>query len=151
MYYAAEAVYHFSDTYYAGVRYSGAQTKQIFDVRTTGQVDRGQAAFGYYITRNLLLKMEYVYEAFSRFQNYPEKLSYLKYAGGVDWTTATTGWNPQTLTYNPAAVTYPSVLLYMDPNFKNVQRNPTFNQIAGVDTWRNPIVHGIVVELSFAF
>lgn len=67
-YFAADVVWHFTDHLYAGVRYSGADATTVGGVATNGNVQRLQAALGYWLTDHLLAKVELVTEEMSDFQ-----------------------------------------------------------------------------------
>ena len=68
-YYAADAVYNFTPTLYGAVRYSGAQAIQLNGADSDGTVARMQIGGGFWLTRNLLLKMEYVQQKYSGFRD----------------------------------------------------------------------------------
>ena len=52
---------------YAAARYSGAFAGRLSDVDSDGVVHRIQAGGGYWFTRTLLLKVEYVYQWYDEF------------------------------------------------------------------------------------
>lgn len=67
-YYAADLVWHVTDTFYTGVRFSGADASTVGGVATDGSVQRLQAAVGYWFTDQLLAKLELVTEEMKDFQ-----------------------------------------------------------------------------------
>ncbi len=121
LYGSVQVVYDWTDRFYTAMRYSGAIARELNNVRTSGRVDRGQIGFGYWMMRNLLIKMEYVYQRYSHFDEYLYKDELVL---------------PQA----------PSTL--SDIRF---QRTVFLNQHNGVDLWRKPFFQGIIVEASFAF
>jgi len=66
-YYAAQAMYKFNAATYAVARYSAANADQISGVTSNGRVSRIQVGGGLWITRNMLAKIEYVTQKYSRF------------------------------------------------------------------------------------
>lgn len=68
-YYAADAVYHFSPSLYGAVRYSGAQANVLNGNDSDGNVNRIQVGGGFWLSRNLLLKVEYVQQKYDGFAN----------------------------------------------------------------------------------
>jgi predicted porin len=66
-YYTGQAVYQFSPALYAAARYSAANANQIYGVRSDGKVARYQIGGGLWLTRNLLMKVEYVNQKYSNF------------------------------------------------------------------------------------
>lgn len=67
-YYAADFVWSFTDLLYAGARFSGADASSIAGVGSDGTVQRLQVGAGYWFTRQLLGKIEYVHEEMSDFR-----------------------------------------------------------------------------------
>jgi hypothetical protein len=66
-YAAIEGAYHFSPRIHAAARYGIAMPDDINGNSSSGQVHRIQVGGGYWITKNLLGKAEYVYETMSDF------------------------------------------------------------------------------------
>lgn len=66
-YYAADAVYNLTPTIYAAARYSAAQPEMLAGKASNGKVDRIQFGGGLRITRNMLMKVEYVTQKYSGF------------------------------------------------------------------------------------
>ncbi|HET7710533.1 MAG TPA: hypothetical protein VFL80_01250, partial [Thermoanaerobaculia bacterium] len=66
-YYAAQVKYNLTPTIYAAARYSGATTEMLNGKATDGNVDRIQVGGGLWITRNLLMKLEYVDQKYTGF------------------------------------------------------------------------------------
>lgn len=66
-YYAGDVVYKFSKTLYAAARYSGARVDMLGGNASNGQVDRYQIGGGFWLTKNLLMKVEYVNQTYRRF------------------------------------------------------------------------------------
>ena len=66
-YYAAEALYRFSDRLYTGVRYSAADADRLRDTASEGSVQRLQVGGGFWATDNLLVKLEYVTQDYRDF------------------------------------------------------------------------------------
>ncbi len=62
-----EGVYHLSSALYVAGRYSVAVANAVHGVSTSGWADRAEIGGGYWITRNLLAKVSYVYESFHGF------------------------------------------------------------------------------------
>jgi hypothetical protein len=67
-YAAAEGVYHLTPNLYAAARYSGAFAGKINDLSSDGVVHRIQVGGGYWLTRTMLVKGEYVYEWYDDFR-----------------------------------------------------------------------------------
>ena len=67
-YYAANAVYRFTPTVYGAVRYSAATTDMLAGRETDGKVDRIQVGGGFWLTKNMLMKLEYVTQKYSGFR-----------------------------------------------------------------------------------
>ena len=73
-YYTAEGLYRFTDRLYAALRYSGAAARhQVssansqIDIDSDGLAHRFQIGGGYWLTKNILVKAEYVYQIFRSF------------------------------------------------------------------------------------
>jgi predicted porin len=66
---AAEGVYHLTPNLYAVARYSGAVAGKINDISSDGVVHRIQVGGGYWITRTMLIKLEYVHQWFDGFSS----------------------------------------------------------------------------------
>lgn len=66
-YYAADLKYQLTPALYAAARYSNASTSMFNGAAAAGQVDRIQVGGGFWLTRNLLMKMEYVQQKYSGF------------------------------------------------------------------------------------
>ncbi len=66
-YYAAEMVYRINPSLYASARYSGAKASELASLTSNGKVDRIQVGGGIWITRNMLIKLEYVDQKYSSF------------------------------------------------------------------------------------
>lgn len=66
-YYAAEGKLQVSKTLYGAVRYSVADPKLIAGVASNGKVDRLQVGGGLWLTKNLLVKAEWVNQKYSGF------------------------------------------------------------------------------------
>jgi hypothetical protein len=66
-YAAAEGVYHVTPNLYGAARYSGAYAGKINDLSSDGVVHRIQAGGGYWLTRTMLAKLEYVYQWYDDF------------------------------------------------------------------------------------
>ncbi|HEX8170447.1 MAG TPA: hypothetical protein VF824_07905 [Thermoanaerobaculia bacterium] len=66
-YFAADAKYEFTPTVYGAVRYSGAIADKIAGIDSEGKVNRLQVGGGLWLTRNVLLKMEYVQQKYRGF------------------------------------------------------------------------------------
>lgn len=81
---AADAVYHITPAIYVGGRYSIAFADEIDGVSSEGWVDRIQVGGGYWVTRSILAKIEYVYEKYHNFDAGAGRV------GGVD-----AGSNPE--------------------------------------------------------
>jgi hypothetical protein len=64
---AAEAVYYFTPRVYAASRYSLATANEISGTSADGLAHRIQIGGGYWVTRNVLAKLEGVYQTFSDF------------------------------------------------------------------------------------
>lgn len=66
-YYAADAVYNFTPALYGAVRYSSANTSKLGGADSDGSVNRIQVGGGFWLTKNLLMKLEYVDQKYSGF------------------------------------------------------------------------------------
>jgi predicted porin len=82
LYYAAEGSYHFTPRLYGALRYSGAAAQRLVsaasssrDVGSDGLVNRIQLGGGYWLTKTLLLKGEYVYQLYSGFSSTGSQVS----------------------------------------------------------------------------
>jgi hypothetical protein len=64
---AAEGVYHLTPNLYGAARYSGAFAVKINDHSSDGVVHRIQVGGGYWFTRTMLVKAEYVYQWYDDF------------------------------------------------------------------------------------
>lgn len=67
-YYAADAVYKITPALYGAVRYSGATTEMLTGRETDGKVNRLQVGGGFWLTKNMLMKVEYVTQKYSGFR-----------------------------------------------------------------------------------
>jgi predicted porin len=68
-YYAADAVYKIMPALYAAARYSAATTQMLEGRETGGKVNRIQVGGGLWLTRNMLMKLEYVTQKYSGFRD----------------------------------------------------------------------------------
>ncbi|HEX2832847.1 MAG TPA: hypothetical protein VHW00_07520 [Thermoanaerobaculia bacterium] len=66
-YYAADVKYEITPALYAAARYSAAATSQLSGQDSDGRVNRIQVGGGFWLTKNLLMKMEYVQQKYSGF------------------------------------------------------------------------------------
>ncbi len=66
-YYAADVKYEITPALYAAVRYSGADVSQLGGAASDGNVKRIQAGGGFWLSKNLLMKVEYVQQKYSGF------------------------------------------------------------------------------------
>ena len=66
-YFAAEAKYNLTKTLYGAVRYSGAYADKLNDVKSDGKVDRIQIGGGLWMTKNILVKVEWVDQKYRGF------------------------------------------------------------------------------------
>lgn len=66
-YYAGDVVYRFTPAIYAAARYSAADAMKISNIHSNGKVDRIQFGGGLWLTRNLLVKVEYVTQKYRGF------------------------------------------------------------------------------------
>jgi hypothetical protein len=60
-------VYHFTPALYIAARYSFGVANAVHGVETDGWVDRIEVGAGYWVTRELLTKIEYVYQQYHGF------------------------------------------------------------------------------------
>ncbi|HEX7154220.1 MAG TPA: hypothetical protein VF618_22220 [Thermoanaerobaculia bacterium] len=67
-YYAGDVVYRFTPALYGAVRYSAAQTEMLGGKTTDGTVNRLQVGGGFWLTRNMLMKLEYVTQKYDGFR-----------------------------------------------------------------------------------
>ncbi len=82
LYYAAEGTYHVTDRLYTAARYSGAAAQHLVsaasssrDVNSDGFVHRIQVGGGYWLTKAMLLKAEYVYQLYTGFSSNGSQVS----------------------------------------------------------------------------
>ncbi len=68
-YYAADATYNFTPSLYGALRYSGAQANILNGNDSDGKVNRIQVGGGFWLSKNLLLKVEYVQQKYQGFAN----------------------------------------------------------------------------------
>jgi predicted porin len=66
-YFAGDVVYKLTPALYAAARYSNASTSMLGGKATNGKVGRIQVGGGLWLTKNLLVKMEYVHQKYSGF------------------------------------------------------------------------------------
>lgn len=66
-YYAADVKYELTPALYAAARYSAATTSMLAGNASDGQVNRLQVGGGFWVTKNLLMKLEYVQQKYSGF------------------------------------------------------------------------------------
>lgn len=66
-YYAGDVVYKINPIVYAAARYSAATTDSLAGVASNGKVARYQVGGGLWLTKNLLMKVEYVNQKYSGF------------------------------------------------------------------------------------
>lgn len=67
-YFAGDVVYKLTPALYAAARYSGATTEMLTGRVTDGKVSRMQFGGGFWLTRNLLMKLEYVTQEYKGFR-----------------------------------------------------------------------------------
>lgn len=67
-YYAGDVVYKITPALYAAARYSGATTDMLNGRETDGKVNRIQIGGGFWLSRNMLMKLEYVTQKYSGFR-----------------------------------------------------------------------------------
>lgn len=66
-YYAGDVVYRITPSVYAAARYSNASVDTLAGMASNGKVDRIQVGGGLWLSKNLLLKVEYVNQKYSGF------------------------------------------------------------------------------------
>lgn len=66
-YFAGDVVYNITPALYAAARYSNATTSMLGGSASSGVVDRYQVGGGLWLTRNLLVKVEYVNQKYDGF------------------------------------------------------------------------------------
>ena len=66
-YFAGDVVYEFTPALYAAARYSGAMTDMLAGRPTDGKVNRVQVGGGFWLTKNMLAKLEYVQQKYTGF------------------------------------------------------------------------------------
>lgn len=66
-YYAAQATYNITPALYAAARYSGATTSMLNGTPSDGKVNRIQIGGGLWLTKNVLVKVEYVDQKYRGF------------------------------------------------------------------------------------
>lgn len=66
-YYAADVKYEITPALYAAARYSSANTDMLAGNVSNGSVNRIQVGGGFWLTKNLLMKVEYVQQKYSGF------------------------------------------------------------------------------------
>ena len=67
-YYTGDVVYKITPALYAAARYSGAVTDTLTGRATDGKVNRIQLGGGFWLSRNMLMKVEYVTQKYSGFR-----------------------------------------------------------------------------------
>lgn len=67
-YYAGQVVVKITPTLYGAARYSAASTSMLAGRKTDGKVDRIQVGGGFWLTKNLLMKVEYVNQKYDGFR-----------------------------------------------------------------------------------
>jgi hypothetical protein len=69
--YALDAIYRFgaNDNFYAGLRYNTASGKLQNSAPEKVAIDRVQAVLGWFLTKNVLTKLEYVDQSYNHFAN----------------------------------------------------------------------------------
>jgi hypothetical protein len=68
-YYAGDVVYKFTPAIYAAARYSAADAMKLNNINSNGKVDRIQFGGGLWLTKNLLVKVEYVTQKYRGFRS----------------------------------------------------------------------------------
>ena len=63
-------MYHFTPALYVAARYSIASAESIAGADTSGWVDRIEAGGGYWFTKNILIKVEYIYQQYHDFSTH---------------------------------------------------------------------------------
>ena len=66
-YYSGQVVYRLTPALYGAARYSAARTNMLQGKSTDGKVDRIQIGGGFWLTKNLLMKLEYVDQKYRGF------------------------------------------------------------------------------------
>ena len=66
-YFAGDVVYKLTPALYAAARYSGARVDMLQGKETNGAVNRYQVGGGFWLTKNLLMKVEYVNQKYTGF------------------------------------------------------------------------------------
>ena len=66
-YFAGDVVYRITPALYAAARYSNASTSMLGGVESDGKVDRIQVGGGLWLSKNLLVKLEYVNQKYDGF------------------------------------------------------------------------------------
>lgn len=66
-YYGAEVKYNFNKVFYIAARYDAASTSMFNGHSSDGYVGRLQAGVGVWLTRSMLLKLGYVYQKYTKF------------------------------------------------------------------------------------
>ena len=61
-YYTAESILRFTPNLYSAIRYSGAKAERLNDLSSEGLIDRIQIGGGFWLTKNILAKVEYVHQ-----------------------------------------------------------------------------------------
>ena len=77
-YYTAESIYRFTPNLHGAIRYSGAKAKTFNDLSSDGRIDRIQVGGGFWLTKNIQLKAEYVHQWCNDFTDAEGKV------GGMD-------------------------------------------------------------------
>jgi hypothetical protein len=67
-YFDADVVYNFTKTVYAATRYSGANADMFNGISSDGKVRRIQVGGGLWLTKNMLMKVEWVDQKYSGFR-----------------------------------------------------------------------------------
>lgn len=68
-YYTGQVVYRFSPTLFAAARYSAANADKVSGIASNGKVGRVQVGGGLWLTKNLLMKVEYVNQKYTGFSS----------------------------------------------------------------------------------
>ncbi len=68
LYGSFQSVYHINSSLYLAGRFSYAIAGAVNGVQSSGWVDRFEVGGGYWLTKSLLAKLEYVYEQYNNFQ-----------------------------------------------------------------------------------
>ncbi len=77
-YYAAESTYRITSNLHAAIRYSGADANKLNGISSKGRIERIQIGGGFWLTENMLAKVEYVHQRCNNFTDSDGKV------GGVD-------------------------------------------------------------------